>query len=69
MTVPHKGFEIVLHAEGPPRRYRYEIRHRGRVLVTSPVAYGREADALREAQAFVDGVDRLLGLDAPARSV
>ena len=68
MTAPHKGFEIVLHAEGAPRRYRYEIHHQGRALVTSPITYGREAEALREAQAFVDGVDRLLGHDAPARS-
>ena len=66
MPLHHKGFDIlVIHAEGTPSRFRYEIRHRERALVTSPVAYASEHEAVRAARVFVEGVDRLMGLDPP----
>jgi hypothetical protein len=68
MPLHHKGFDIiVLHAEGAPSRFRYEIQHRERALVTSPVAYASENEAVRAARVFVEGVDRLLGLDPTER--
>lgn len=60
-----EGFEIVIHEEGS--RFSYEIRHRDRSLVTSPVTYASAAEAQRAARVFVEGVDRLLGLDLPER--
>lgn len=67
MPLHHKGFDIVVHAEEAPQRFRYEILHRERALVTSPVAYASETEAVRAARVFVEGVDRLLGLDPPER--
>ena len=65
VPLSHKGFEIVIHEEGA--RFSYEIRHRDRSLVVSPTTYASEAEARRAARVFVEGVDRLLGLDPPDR--
>lgn len=67
MSLPYKGFEIVVHAEGSRPRFLYEIRHRDSSLVTSPTAYASENEAFRAARVFVDGVDRLLGIGALER--
>ena len=64
MLPRHKGFDIIfLHAEETPPRFRYEIFHRGRSLITSPTAYASE----EEARMFVEGGDRLMGLGPPDR--
>ena len=65
VSLSQKGFEIVIHEGGA--RFSYEIRHRDRSLVTSPTTYASEAEAQRAARVFVEGVDRLLGLDPPHR--
>jgi hypothetical protein len=67
VPLPYKGFVIEIHEEPSPRRFRYEIRHGERSLITSFASYVSEAAAEHAARVFVDGVDRMIGLDPPGR--
>lgn len=64
MVHRHKGFAIELLAEGSPTRFRYRIRLGDRPSVTSVASYASQEAAVRAARAFVEAVDRTMGLGA-----